>query len=117
MDDSWEEDRLVIDLDEGKQLEPVKETINAEPSEQVAGVIIAKMPDMVISVNPKYKNSAEYKKLEQLLKIPHQQTPSNESGITGIGMSRSVSRGGLRNESCTHSRDFTSETMANKMQN
>ena len=55
LDESWEEDRLIIDLDEGKQLEPVKETVNAESSEQVAGVIIAKMPDMVISVNPKYK--------------------------------------------------------------
>ena len=95
LDESWEEDRLIIDLDEGKQLEPVKETVNAESSEQVAGVIIAKMPDMVISVNDKYKNSAEYKKLEQLFKAPLQQTPSNESEITAPGMPRSISRGGL----------------------
>ena len=32
-------------------------------------------------------------------------------------MPRSVSRGGLRNESCTNSWDFMSETRANKMQN
>ena len=117
MDESWEEDRLVIDLEEGEQLEPVKDTINAEPDEEDAGVIIAKMPDMLISVNPKYKYSSEYKKLEKIFKIPPQQTPCNAPDITDIEFSRPLSRVGLRNESCRHSRHFIHETRANDVHN
>ena len=50
-DVSWEEDMLVIDLKEEKQLEPVNDTIDAEPDEVVAAEF--------------------WRKLEKLFQRPH----------------------------------------------
>ena len=70
LDESWEEPRLVIDLEEEEALEPVDDDINVESDDDDTGVIIARMPEMLISVNTKYKNTSEYKKLEKVFKIP-----------------------------------------------
>ena len=104
MDESWEEHRLVIDLEEEEALEPVEDDINVEPDDDDAGVIIARMPEMLISVNTKYKYTSEYKKLEKVFKIPPQQTACNAPVRADIELSRPLSRVGLRNEACTHSR-------------
>merc|ERR1712082_575675 len=59
---------------------------------------------VLISVNTKYKNTSEYKKLEKVFKIPPQQTASNALDRADIEIPRPLSRVGLRNADYTNSK-------------
>ena len=57
LDEVWEMPRLIMDLDEKEVIEPVGIDMQEESNDGDTSVLITRMPEMLISVNRKYKNS------------------------------------------------------------